>query len=149
MIGYFYGAKNHEKMRRLIRFSFSFISITALVLTVIIFAGAPLILRGFIDTEEIISIGTVMLRWQVSSSLMAALVQLFTIYFQSTGRMVGSFLLSISRQGVVFILVLVILAKVAGLNGIIAAQFAADLISAVFAALLFYKQLYRELLTEK
>ena len=63
--------------------------------------------------------------------------------------MVGSFLLSISRQGVVFILVLVILAKVAGLNGIIAAQFAADLISAVFAALLFYKQLYRELLTEK
>ena len=149
LIGYFYGAKNHEKMRRLIRFSFSFISITALILTVIIFAGAPLILRGFIDTDEIISIGTVMLRWQVSSSLMAALVQLFTIYFQSTGRMVGSFLLSISRQGVVFILVLVILAKVAGLNGIIAAQFAADLISAVFAALLFYKQLYRELLTEK
>ncbi len=148
LIGYFYGAKNHEKMRSLIRFSFSFISITALVLTVILFAGAPLILNGFIDAGEIISIGTVMLRWQISSSLMGALVQLITIYFQSTGRMVGSFLLSISRQGVVFILVLVILAKATGLSGIIAAQFTADLISAVFALLLFYKQLYRELLAK-
>ena len=146
LIGYLYGAKNHTKMRQLLRFSFSFISITAMVIAVIIFAAAPLILKGFMDSEEIISIGTVMLRWQVASNLMAALVQLFTIYFQSAGRMVGSFLLSISRQGVVFIIVLVVFANIAGLNGIIASQFAADLISAVLGGLLFYRQLYGELL---
>ena len=70
----------------------------------------------------------------------------FTIYFQSAGRMIGSFLLSISRQGVVFIIVLVVFANIAGLNGIIASQFAADLISAVLGGLLFYRQLYGELL---
>ena len=146
LIGYFYGAKKHERMRQLLRFTFSFITILSLVLTAIFFVAAPVILKGFMDSEEIISIGTVMLRWQVASTLMAALVQLFTIYFQSTGRMTGSFLLSISRQGVVFILVLVVMANIAGLNGIITAQFAADLISVVLGGLLFYKQLYGKLI---
>ncbi len=146
LIGYFYGAKNHERMKELIHFSFTFLTGVALILTVLLFFSAPLILKAFMKDDAMIQIGVIMLRWQVASSVFAALVQLITIYFQSTGHMTGSFLLSISRQGVVFILALIILAKLFGLNGIVTAQFTADLVSAVFAVTLFKGQLYKELM---
>ena len=148
LIGYFYGAKNHERMKKLIRFSFTFLSAVALILTLVIFLFAPVILKAFMKEEELIRTGVQMLRWQVSSSIFAALVQLITIYFQSTGRMTGSFLLSISRQGVVFIAALIILANLFGFTGIITAQFTADLISAIFAGALFYGQLYKHLIKD-
>ena len=111
----------------------------------ILFLAANPILRLFLSDAGLIGAGVVMLRWQVSTSILAAFVQLFTIYFQSTGHMMGSFLLSVSRQGVVFVLALLIGAALFGYTGIIAAQAAADAVSFLAAAVLFRAQLWKEL----
>ena len=58
---------------------------------------------------------------------------LLTVLFQATGKIVPAFLLSISRQGVVFIVVLVVCVRLFTYNGVIMAQAVADVLSAVLA----------------
>ena len=73
------------------------------------------------------------------------IVLLITIIFQSAGKALGSFLLSISRQGVVFLVVLMVAVRVAGYSGILASQAIADVITAVFALILCRTLLKKEL----
>ena len=86
-----------------------------------------------------------MLRWQVVSMVFVGIVLLITIIFQSAGKALGSFLLSISRQGVVFLVVLMVAVRVAGYSGILASQAIADVITAVFALILCRTLLKKEL----
>ena len=82
-----------------------------------------------------------MLRAQVITMPLVALVLLFTIIFQSAGKVVGSFVLSISRQGVIFFIVLVIGNIFAGYIGVVAAQAVSDIITSLIAVILFRVQL--------
>ena len=144
LFGYYYGAGDRERLSRLFRFCLLFISAVALVLTAAIYLAAPLLIRCFMDNPGIVSDGTVMLRWQVISMVFVGLVLLMTIIFQSTGKVIGSFVLSISRQGLIFLAVLVLAYHSAGYMGIVASQAIADTVTAFIALLLFYKQLYGE-----
>ena len=81
-----------------------------------------------------------MLRWQVITTVFAGIVLLFTVLFQAMGKVVPSFVLSISRQGVVFIAVLFVAVKIFAYNGVIMAQAIADIISAIIAIILLIKQ---------
>ena len=60
-----------------------------------------------------------------------------TLLFQATGKVLPAFLLSISRQGVVFIAVLAAGALLAGYDGVLMAQAVSDLLSAAMAVLLY------------
>ena len=96
-------------------------------------------LRGFIDVESIVADGTVMLRWQAAGNVFAAVVLLLSCLFQATGKMLPSFLLSVSRQGVIFLIVLAVAVALAGYMGVVAAQALADLVSAALAAGLYVR----------
>ena len=144
LFGYYYGSGDRKRLSQLLKFCLKFISAVALILSIMVFAAAPLLMRGFMDNDAIVGAGTVMLRWQVSSMVFVGVVLLFTIIFQSSGKVLGSFLLSISRQGVVFLVVILITYNLLGYNGVVMAQAIADLLTAAFATGLFFKQLYRE-----
>lgn len=148
MFGYYFGSGNHKKLRELLRFCMSFISITAIILTAAVFILSGVLMRTFIANESIVREGTLMLRWQVISMVFVGVVLLITIIFQSAGKVAGSFILSISRQGVVFLAVLLIAVRVGGYTGIIAAQAVSDVISAILALILLRTQLYSEFWTE-
>ena len=64
--------------------------------------------------------------------------------FQSMGKVAGSFILSISRQGIIFLIVLAVAYYTAGYMGIVVSQAIADTITAIIAVILFRKQLYKE-----
>ena len=144
MFGFYYGAGDKKRMRELFQFCLRFIGLISLGLTVLLFLAAPLLMRSFMSNETIVADGTIMLRWQVISTLFVGIILLLTILFQSTGKVAGSFILSISRQGVVFLLVLIIAYHMVGYMGILVSQAIADVFTAVLAGILFYKQLYRE-----
>ena len=74
----------------------------------------------------------------------AGITLLLTLIFQSAGKIAISFVLSLSRQGFVFLLVLVVASKLFGYYGVLASQAAADVISVILAAALFYRSIYRE-----
>lgn len=78
-----------------------------------------------------------MLRLQALSLVLVAVVMFMTILAQSTGQVLYSLVLSISRQGVVFVLVLLVASQLAGYHGVIASQTIADLLTAVMAVVIY------------
>jgi Na+-driven multidrug efflux pump len=68
---------------------------------------------------------------------------LLTRLFQASGKALPAMALSLSRQGIIFMLVLLAAVRIAGYRGILVSQFAADVISAGFALTL-YAALYKK-----
>lgn len=141
LYGYYFGRGDRERLSGLFRFTLVFILSVAVVLTVLIIVLSPFLMGIFMDAENIIKDGAFMLRAQVITMPLVALVLLFTIIFQSAGKVVGSFVLSISRQGVIFFIVLVIGNIFAGYIGVVATQAVSDIITSLIAVILFRVQL--------
>ena len=117
----------------------SFLTAIALVLTIVLCVKSAFFMNIFVQDSEMITLGSQMLRWQAISSVFVGIVLLCTVLFQATGKIIPSFLLSISRQGVVFLVVLLIFSALLGYNGILMAQAIADVLSAVLALTLLYR----------
>ena len=141
LYGYYFGRGDKKRLSELFRVAFVFSLSGAVVLTVLIIVLSPFLMGIFMDAENIIKDGTFMLRAQVITMPLVALVLLFTIIFQSAGKVAGSFVLSISRQGVIFLIVLVIGNIFAGYIGVMATQAVSDIITSLIAIILFRVQL--------
>lgn len=133
LYGYFYGAKNKAKLKELFSFCIRFIGSIALVLSVLLFVLAPVLIRIFVKDESFVKEASFMLRLQAPTICLIAFTLLMTIVCQSIGEMKGAFVLSISRQGVVFFLALFVGNLLWGYIGILLAQAIADLLSAGIA----------------
>ncbi|MBQ5961314.1 MAG: MATE family efflux transporter [Firmicutes bacterium] len=144
LFGYLSGAGDKKKRNELLRFCLLFLAGLSLTLTAVLFICAPGLIRLFIQDEGIIADGTVMLRYLTSGAVFAALVMLLTCVFQASGKALPALMLSLSRQGVIFAVVLLIAAKAAGYNGVIASQLIADIVSAGFAIGLYFAFVKRE-----
>lgn len=77
-----------------------------------------------------------MIRWQAATTIFAGIVLLLTVLFQAIGKIVPSFILSVSRQGVVFVVVLLICVKLFAYNGVLMGQAVSDIISSIIAIVL-------------
>lgn len=145
LIGYLYGAGNGERLTALVRFVFRFLCALGAVLTVSFVVCAPALIGLFLEEQALVDTSVVMLRIQALSLVLAAVVMFMTILAQSTGQVMLSLVLSISRQGVVFAVVLLIASRLAGYHGIIAAQAVSDLVTALMAVALYRASLRRTL----
>ena len=144
LFGYYYGARNREQLTELLKFCLRFILGTAVLLTVLLFASSSLLMNIFTTNRGIAADGAQMLRLQVIMTPCVGLILLLTIVFQSFGKSTGSFLLSISRQGVIFVAVLMIASRLIGYKGILVSQAVSDLLSAILAVVLFKVLLQKE-----
>lgn len=70
-----------------------------------------------------------MLRCMLISTPLIGVVLVFTTLFQAEGKAVPALLLSVSRQGVLFAICLIILSAVLGYHGVICAQATADVLT--------------------
>ena len=145
LYGYYFGLGDRGRLSRLFRFTLSFILAVAVMLTLLIILSAPLLMMAFMSDDAIIREGSLMLRLQVVTMPFVGAILLLTIVFQAAGKIIGSFILSISRQGLIFLIAIIVLSRVAGYGGIIAAQAAADIITMLIAVLLFRSQIWRRL----
>ena len=143
IIGYLYGARKQERLSDLTRFIFRFLCALGIGLGVAVFAAAPALIRLFLKDAALVETSVLMLRVQAVSQVLVAVVMFVTILAQSTGQVFYSLVLSVSRQGVVFLAVLFIASRTAGYYGIIAAQTIADLITAFMAVVLYRTGLRR------
>ena len=133
IIGYFYGARNKQKLEELFRFCFRFIIAAGTVLGAVLFLSTPYLLKMFISDAALMQEASIMFKLQVVCLPFAAVVLMSTIFCQSFGKMSGSFVLSLSRQGFIFIAVIYVMAALFGYNGVISTQLTADLVSMIIA----------------
>ena len=144
LIGYNYGAKNSRRLKEILKFSYGFECAAAAVLAILLSLAAPVLMSVFMEDSSIIAIGTSMLRFQQAGMVFIAVVLVTTSTFQSAGRALGAFLLSVSRQGVIFALVIFLASKILGYNGVLASQAISDGITAILAAALLIQWIQKE-----
>lgn len=145
LYGYLYGSGNKKRMKEVMRFAYKLVPGIGLVLSAVLFAAAPLMIRIFMDDPAIISTGVPMLRRVLCGMPFIGMIMVTTCIFQATGKALGAFLLSAGRQGYVYLIVIVAASSLFGYNGVISAQPAADVITALLAFLLFRYMLADEL----
>ncbi len=133
LVGYNYGAKNRQRLKEILRFAYTFLIIVALVLSILISILAPTLISIFMNDSHIIMSGTSMLRYQQLGMIFMAICLVTTCVCQSVGNAFGAFVLSISRQGVIYFIVLTILSTIFKYNGILMSQAISDLLTALIA----------------
>lgn len=133
LFGYLYGARQRAEMKKLVRFCLGFLCALSLMLTAALCLFASPLMGAFIKDASMIATGAGMLRWQAASTVFAGIVLLLTVLFQAVGKVGPSFVLSISRQGVVFVLALLVCVKFFAYNGVLMGQAVADVVSALIA----------------
>ncbi len=138
LMGYYIGAKDGRRLRQLLRFATILLCSLALLMSLTLIVLAPAAMQVFLKDPGVVRDGALMLRLQVLGMVCAAVVLLVTNLFQAAGKPVESLLLSVSRQGVVFLAVILVVQHVAGYVGILAAQPIADLLSAALAGILYF-----------
>lgn len=137
LVGYCFGSGNIKRLNSVMRFSILCNVIMGSVLTACYYFGAESIVKVFISDEEVIRYGAQMLRALMLSGPFIGIMFVFSFSFQAMGKAVQSLVLSISRQGFVFLPVVLIASRVMGLDGIVFAQPIADIVSLVIALLMF------------
>lgn len=145
LIGYNYGAKNIRRLKEILRFSLMFeVGLTIAMSSVLLFFAQPII-RCFINNNEIVSSGSLMIRLQVLTVPFISIIFICTVVFQATGKAVSALLLSISHQGIIFIPIILIFKIAFGYYGVICAQPFTDIVTIILAIVLF-KHTFHELL---
>ena len=139
LFGFLIGSGQMEKRKQLLRFCLCFICSLALAMTAaVVIAAKPLV--SVITPDTALAADSVpMLRWQVAGSAFGGIVMLLTCLFQASGMAAPAMALSLSRQGVLFIMVLLAAVSIAGYQGILFSQCAADVLSAALAMILYRK----------
>ena len=143
LFGFLYGSGNRNKLRQLLRFCTMFLFGLAAVESLAVFLLAKPLMGVFINDPVIIADGTLMMRWLVAGMVFCAIVLLYTCVFQACGKALQALIMSLSRQGLLFVAVFLILTAAAGYQGFLAAQLTADALSAGLALVL-YRRAFSE-----
>lgn len=132
ILGYNFGADNMSRFKATIRFSLICSVILGCILTVLCYVGSGPIVRAFIDDAEVYSYGVQFVRAVMVSGPVIGIMFVMNNALQAMGAALPSLILSIARQGFVYIPVLLILNAIFGIDGAAYTQPVTD----VFAILL-------------
>ena len=131
--GYNYGARNYKRVRKAYAFTATSAFFILLALAAALFAFAPKIIACFRDDDKVIQVGTFALRAQAAGLPLHALIISVSMLMQACGKKLAATFLSLNRQGIYFIPLIVLLPRAIGLTGVEVAQASADILSAITA----------------
>ena len=143
--GYNYGAKNWKRVRKVINISITYASglATFVLLFILFFADQIPIL---FSKDVAVNTQTPAALKYVFAALPVVGIQLIgAAYFQAIGKALPALLLTLSRQGLIFIPLLFLFSKYYGVNGVWLAFPVADIISTVVTAYFLNREVRKEL----
>lgn len=133
LIGYNYGARNRKRLLQVFRFTGIFAVVMGSILTAVMVMAKRFVVQAFINDPEVIAYGMQMVIALQLSGPFIGILFLCINTIQGMGKAIPSLILTVCRQGLIFIPLIIILNKVVGLNGVIYAQSVADYCSIVIA----------------
>lgn len=142
LIGYNYGARNQKRLKEILRFAYLFEMGLGLVFTIGMSVFAPALMKLFMNDPDIVTNGAMMLRYQQLGMTFMSITLVSTCVCQSVGSALGAFTLSISRQGVLYTVMLILLSGLFGYMGVLVSQACADVLTAALALYLMWKILW-------
>ena len=133
LVGYNYGAQNKKRLKKILKFANLFEMGLGLLFTIIMCIFAPQIIKVFMDKPDIITNGAMMLRCQQIGMTFMSVTLISTCVCQAVGNAGGAFVLSISRQGVIYVLALLVMSNIFGYTGVLISQACSDVVTALIA----------------
>ena len=136
LIGYNYGARNKKRLMSVFKFT-GFVSIImGTILTLFMIVARKTMIQMFINDAEVVQYGIQMVVALQLSAPFLGILFLCINTIQGMGKALPSLILTICRQGLIFIPLIFVLNAMFGLDGVIYAQPAADYLSIVVAILI-------------
>lgn len=147
LLGYCVGAKLWKRFKEVFKFSISFSLILSVILTAVCYLFTNQIVSAFLTDATAFDYAVSFARILLTTSFLFGVFYVLINALQAMGAATASLIINLSRQGIIFIPALFILQAVFGVTGLVWAQPVADILSIVFAAVLYintFKKLSRE-----
>ena len=139
ILGYCVGAKTWKRFKEVFKFTIIFALILGTVLAAICYVFTNQIVSAFLTDQTAFSYAVQFARILLSTSFLFGVFYVLVNALQAMGAATPALLISMSRQGIIFIPALFILQAVVGMTGLVWAQPVADVLSILIAAILFRK----------
>lgn len=136
LIGYNYGAKNKKRLLQVFRFTALVAIIMGTSLTVFMVFARKFLIQAFINDPEVIAYGMQMVIALQFSGPIIGILFLCINMIQGMGKAIPSLILTICRQGLIFIPCIFLLDTLFGLDGVIYAQPTADYASIILSVIM-------------
>lgn len=134
LIGYTYGAKNYKRMKETIRTSVLISLMISAVLTLLFALFPKQLIMIFIKDTDIVNIGTMILEAYVFAIPIAAVGMIMMTSLQAMGKAMPALIVSLSRQGIMYIPAILILNKLFAFDGLVFAMPLADLLTTMLSS---------------
>ena len=139
LLGYCFGAGNKKRYIDVLKFSLCLALGLSLIMTIICYAGAGSLVNAFLDNPDAYEYGMSFARIYIYSGPIMGILFVLINAIQSTGAAVPALILSISRQGLLYLPILYIFHQVFDSAKMLAsAQPVTDYLSVLLAFLLFF-----------
>ena len=146
--GFNYGAEKYDRVKSAFRFTVILSEIIIVIMSAVLLLFPGEIIRIFRDDSTVVAFGTRALVLQAVAQLFLPFCMVTEMALQSAGKKLGASLLSILRNGLFFIPLLLFLSNLRGFNGIQEAQplsFVLAVIPSVILAMRFFRGLQKKL----
>lgn len=138
LLGYCYGSGNKKRYFSVLRFSIILALVLSAIMTFICYFGASFLVKAFLDEPNAYTYGFQFSRLYILSGPIMGLLFVFINAIQSTGAAIPSLILSISRQGLLYVPILTIISLTTDSARMLAlAQPITDYLATFLAVILF------------
>ena len=138
LLGYCFGAKNKQRYMAVLKFSLCLALAMSIVMTIICYFGAAPLVTAFLENKDAFSFGFTFSRIYIISGPVLGILFVMINAIQSTGAALPSLILSVSRQGLLFIPILLVLNAVSDTaQMLVIAQPVTDYLATAFSVILF------------
>ncbi len=133
LIGYNYGSRNVKRLKKVFRFTGFCAVVMGTALTVLMVVAREAVIRAFINDAQVIDYGIRMvIALQISGPVIGILFLCINT-IQGMGKALPSLILTVCRQGLIFIPMVFLLNALFQLDGVVYAQATADFLAIVLA----------------
>ena len=133
IVSYNYGARNKKRLMQVFRFSGLCAVIMGTVLTLLMVVARQSIIRMFINDADVVNYGIQMIIALQLSGPVIGIMFLCINTIQGMGKALPSLILTVCRQGLIFIPLIFILPHYLGLQAVEMCQATADLLTFILA----------------
>lgn len=138
LLGFCFGARNKKRYMAVLRFSLILAFCVSLVMTVICYMGAGPLVTAFLDNADAFEYGMSFARVYILSGPILGILFVMINAIQSTGAAIPSLILSISRQGLLYMPILFVFTRIFDTARMVAlAQPVTDYLATTLAIILF------------
>lgn len=141
--GFNYGARRYDRVLEAVYVTIKIGLAFSIITTALSFVFSKQILGLFRPEPTVMDIAQVYLKYALGSLVMMSCSNVISVFYQAIGKAKAALVLSASRQGIFFIPAVLILPRILGLEGVLMAQFVADIGTLVFSIIIMVPSIKR------